>query len=68
MTLEKQIQNLIDKETGIDNYGSLDYQVGVHDGVRLTRKTIINRACMWLEMRFDEYIVRDFRKAMEELC
>lgn len=35
MTREKQILNLIDKQTGIDNYGSSAYRVVVCDGVRL---------------------------------
>ena len=66
MTREEQIQKLINEENGIDNYGTCDYQIGVCDGVRLADKTMIDKACMWLEMRFDEYIVRDFRKAMKE--
>ena len=41
MKREEEIQNLIDKERGIDNYGSIDYQVGVCDGVRLADKTMI---------------------------
>lgn len=32
MTRQEEIQKLIDEETGIDNYGSSDYQVGVCDG------------------------------------
>ena len=38
------------------------------EGAKWADKTMIEKACMWLEMRFDEYIVREFRKAMEELC
>ena len=34
MKREEEIQKLIDEEMGVDNYGSSDYQVGVHDGVR----------------------------------
>lgn len=49
MTREEQIQKLIDEENGIDNYGSSDYQVGVCDGVRLADKTMIEKACEWLE-------------------
>lgn len=41
MTREEQIQKLIAEETGIFNYGSADYQVGVCDGVRLADKTLI---------------------------
>ena len=41
MTREEQIQKLIDEENGIANYGSIDYQVGVCDGVRLADKTLI---------------------------
>ena len=48
MTREEQIQKLIDEETGIDNYGSSDYQIGVCDGVRIADKTMLDRACEWL--------------------
>lgn len=73
MTREEQIQKLIDKETDIDNYGSLDYQIGVCDGVRLADKTMIEKACEWLSiyypnidrMGIDDFIER-FKKAMEE--
>lgn len=70
MTREEQIQKLIDKETGIDNYGSCDYQMGVCDGVRLADKTMIEKACKWLQdggyfVNSNETI-EDFRKAMEE--
>ena len=74
MTRQEEIQNLIDEETGIDNYGSLDYQIGVCDGVRLADKTMIEKACEWIKKEvLDDYqgviwdnIVEDFRKAMEE--
>lgn len=79
MTREKQIQKLIDEEAGIDNYGSSDYQIGVCDGVRLADKTMLDKACEWLEsLDFDmQYwnneegfckgmFINDFRKAMEE--
>lgn len=80
MTREEQIQKLIDEETGIDNYGSIDYQVGVCDGVRLADKTMIEKACEWLKQNAKNYVVtcydegelndedllNDFRKAMEE--
>ena len=74
MTRQEEIQNLIDEETGIDNYGSLDYQIGVCDGVRLADKTMIDKACEWIKKEvLDDYqgviwdnIVEDFRKAMEE--
>lgn len=49
MSREEEIQKLIDEETGIDNYGSSDYQIGVCDGVRLADKTMINKACEWLK-------------------
>lgn len=45
MTRNEEIKKLIDEETGIDNYGSSDYQVGVSDGVRLADKTMIEKAC-----------------------
>lgn len=53
MTRQEEIQKLIDEETGIDNYGSSDYQVGVCDGVRLADKTMIEKACKWLEENID---------------
>lgn len=55
MTREEQIQKLIDEETGIDNYGSSDYQIGVCDGVRLADKTMLNSACKWLKENIDLY-------------
>ena len=69
MTREEEIQKLIDEETGIDNYGSSDYQIGVCDGVRLADKTMLDRACKWLQdggyfVNSNESI-EDFRKAME---
>ena len=82
MTREEQIQKLIDEENGIDNYGSSDYQVGVCDGVRLADKTMIEKACEWLEVQLDRFKLGDnkikvdfvdkekfislFKKAMKE--
>lgn len=77
MKREEQIQKLIDEENGIDNYGSSDYQVGVCDGVRLADKTMIEKACNWLEeknkmcmyeleMILGLNFINDFKKAMEE--
>lgn len=81
MTREEEIQKLIDEETGIDNYGSSDYQVGVCDGVRLADKTMINKVCEWLKDNANDYLdwyeweecrlntdelLYDFKKAMEE--
>lgn len=79
MTREEEIQKLINEETGIDNYGSSDYQVGVCDGVRLADKTMIDKAVAWFKDNWREYIFhdadgmigfigweKDFRKAMEE--
>ena len=65
MTRKEEIQKLIDEETGVDYYGSLDYQIGVCDGVRLADKTMIDKACEWLE---DCAVVdiEEFRKAMGE--
>ena len=51
MTQKEEIQKLIDEETGIDNYGSSDYQIGVCDGVRFADSTMLDRACEWLELR-----------------
>ena len=55
MTRKEEIQKLIDEETGIDNYGSSDYQIGVCDGVRLADKTMLDRACEWLKENIDLY-------------
>lgn len=77
MKREEEIQKLIDKEMGIDNYGSSDYQVGVCDGVKFADKTMIDKACEWLEENYyNEYqgtwqeikerFINDFKKAMEE--
>lgn len=81
MTREEQIQKLIDEETGIDNYGSSDYQIGVCDGVRLADKTMIENVCKWLKENVNNYLdwydweecrvnteelLYDFHKAMEE--
>lgn len=72
MKREEEIQKLIDKETGIDNYGSSDYQIGVCDGVRFADKTMLDRACEWLSIYYpdidrigiDEFITA-FRRAMK---
>lgn len=82
MTREEEIQKLIDEENGIVNYGSSDYQVGVCDGVRLADKTMIEKACNWLEVQLDgfklgdnkikvdfvdkEKFIERFKKAMEK--
>lgn len=79
MTREEQIQKLIDEETGIDNYGSLDYQIGVCDGVRLADKTMIEKVCEYLkslayqefaggplERTFSDEDIEEFKKAMKE--
>lgn len=77
MKREEEIQKLIDKEMGVDNYGSSDYQVGVYDGVKLADKTMINKACQWLKENYynvyqgtwqeiKEQFINDFRKALEE--
>jgi hypothetical protein len=81
MTREEQIQKLIDEENGIENYGSSDYQMGVCDGVRFADKTMIDKACKWLEQYQESYdmydswsgdyvafksLIIDFRKSMEE--
>lgn len=80
MTREEEIQKLIDEETGIDNYGSSDYQVGLSDGVRLADKTMIEKAFEWLcaNMVDNNYLgantlralnkaefIQNFKKAME---
>ena len=80
MTREEEIQKLIDEETGVDNYGSLDYQIGVCDGVRLADETMIEKACEWLSKALDNFrigtqqanfvdklkFIESFKKAMEE--
>ena len=53
MKREEQIQKLIDEETGIDNYGSFDYQIGVCDGVRLADKTMLDRAENYLRSKLE---------------
>lgn len=75
MSREEEIQKLIDEENGIVNYGSSDYQVGVCDGVRLADKTMIEKACEWLNINFPtidyagswykESFIKQFKKAME---
>lgn len=55
MKREEEIQKLIDEETGIDNYGSSDYQVGVCDGVRLADKTMIERVLNFIFNHFYEH-------------
>lgn len=78
MTRGEEIQKLIDEETGIDNYGSSDYQMGVCDGVRLADKTMLDKVCKYLESlvyqefgggplerTFSDEDIEDFRKAME---
>ena len=55
MKRKEEIQKLIDEETGIDNYGSSDYQIGVCDGVRFADKTMLDRACKWLKKNIDLY-------------
>ena len=77
MKREEEIQKLIDEETGIDNYGSSDYQIGVCDGVRFADKTMLDRACEWLGNRHNiekclgvltsrtEDLSKAFRQAME---
>ena len=77
MARGEEIQKLIDEETGIDNYGSLDFQVGVNYGVKYADKTMIDKACKWLEFNTnwnDEWdetgrninygLIEEFRKAM----
>ena len=79
MTREEKIQKLIDEETGIDNYGSSDYQMGVCDGVRLADKTMLEKVCKYLESlvyqefgggplerTFSDEDIEEFKKAMEE--
>lgn len=80
MKREEEIQKLIDKEMGVDNYGSSDYQVGVCDGVKFADKTMIEKVCEWLKENIDKDLViynnqswtkRDvfidkLKKAMEE--
>lgn len=72
MTREEEIQKLIDEYMGIDNYGSLDYQVGVVYGVRFADKTMIEKACKWLlhqeeiiGISFTDDFIERFRKDME---
>ena len=56
MTRAEEIQKLIDEETGIDNYGSCDYQVGLIDGVRLADKTTIEKTLKWMKgLKYQEF-------------
>ena len=81
MSREKQILKLINEKSGMNNYGSVAYQIGVLDGVRFADKTMIEKACKWLEQHQEDYnmydawrgdyinfksLIIDFRKAMEE--
>lgn len=79
MTRNEEIQKLIDEEMGIDNYGSLAFQIGVEYGVEYADKTMINKACEWFKNNWREYVYQDrdgivgfmhwesdFRKAMED--
>lgn len=80
MTRKEEIQKLIDEEMGIDNYGSLDFQVGVDYGVKYADKTMIEKACQWIEKHIFDFpwydneqgdfsskdIANALRKAMEE--
>ena len=73
MTRNEEIQKLINEETGIDNFGGLDYQVGVMDGVRLADKTMIDKAYKWLlnqeemiAISLENDFIERFKKAMEE--
>lgn len=56
MKREQEIQKLIDEENGIDNYGSIEYQVGVSDGVRIADKTMIEKVCKWLKENANDYL------------
>ena len=79
MTREEEIQKLIDEETGVDNYGSSDYQIGVCDGVRLADKTTIEKTCKWmkgltyqefpggpLERLITDELIEDYLKIIEK--
>jgi hypothetical protein len=55
MSRKEEIQKLIDEETGIYNYGSSDYQVGVCDGVRLADKTMIERVLNFIFNHFYDH-------------
>lgn len=68
MTRKEEIQKLIDEETGIDNYGSSDYQIGVCDGVRFADKTMLDRACEWLESRMSEDFPVDTNECGMPFC
>lgn len=73
MTREEQILKLIDKKTGIDNYGSISYKIGVCDGVRLADETMIEKAYEWLKehkqfigISFQEDFIERFKMAMKK--
>lgn len=67
MTRKEQIQKLIDEENGIDDYGSLDYQVGVCDGVRLADKTMIEKICKYLKTHLYQGEDADFDPIVESI-
>lgn len=62
MKRQEEIQKLIDEETGIDNYGSSDYQMGVCDGVRLADRTMLKKLCEFLEPPLTAFIGREDAK------
>lgn len=78
MTREDQIRNeAIDFSEYEDNFLEYDDCGDVCDdksfienafisGAKWADKTMIEKVCNRLEMRFDEYIVREIRKIMEE--
>lgn len=37
-----------------------------NQGIEYHKQKLIDKVCTYLEMRLDEYIIRDLRKAMEE--
>lgn len=73
MSREKQILKLINEKSGMNNYGSVAYQIGVLDGVRFADETMIEKACNWLReqkemigISFQEDFIERFKIAMKK--
>ena len=73
MSREKQILKLINEKSGMNNYGSVAYQIGVLDGVRFADETMIEKACNWLReqkemvgISFKEDFIERFKLEMKK--
>lgn len=73
MSRGKQILDLINEKSGMNNYGSVAYQIGVLDSVRFADETMIEKACDWLReqkemvgISFQEDFIERFKMAMKK--